>query len=200
MTHFDEKMSGFWPDNHKQGIEFSRFSRTFYHKQGQGFKVRAVPSYPNLGRVPPPGGIWCVSDVSSVSPSSNTAYSSTQKTVRFSKLVFQCLSVTTERWRCQCVKAEGWSSRKGWSFEVEKYFMTVLFFSKYDNNSMKGKTLYAKSRALNNQSEHAKYIWYTSGFYQKGSAARRCGLYWRLRVLLISLLREFSEGKVKRNI
>ena len=65
-------MSGIWPENHKQGINFSRFSRTFYHKQGinfsrfsrtfyhkqgQGFKVRAAPRYPNLGWVPPsPGG------------------------------------------------------------------------------------------------------------------------------------------------
>ena len=61
-------MSGIWPENHKQGINFSRFSRTFYHKQGinfsrfsrtfyhkqgQGFKVRAAPRYPNLGWVPP---------------------------------------------------------------------------------------------------------------------------------------------------
>ena len=56
ITHFDEKMSGILPENHKQGINFPRFSRTFYHKQGQGFKVRSAPPYPNLGRVPPPPG------------------------------------------------------------------------------------------------------------------------------------------------
>ena len=49
IMHFDEKMSGIWPENHKQGISFSRFSRTFCHKQGQGFKVREAPLYPNLG-------------------------------------------------------------------------------------------------------------------------------------------------------
>ena len=52
-SHFDEKMSGIWPENHKQGINFSRFAWTFYHKQGQDFKVWAAPPYPNLGRVPP---------------------------------------------------------------------------------------------------------------------------------------------------
>ena len=36
-------MSGISPENHKQGIGFSRFSQTFYHKQGQGFKVWAAP-------------------------------------------------------------------------------------------------------------------------------------------------------------
>ena len=54
IRHFDEKMSGIWPENHKQGINFSRFSQTFYHKQDQGFKVRVAPPHPNLGRVPPP--------------------------------------------------------------------------------------------------------------------------------------------------
>ena len=54
ITHFDEKMSEIWSENHKQGINFSRFSQFFCHKQGQGFKVRAAPPYPNLGRVPPP--------------------------------------------------------------------------------------------------------------------------------------------------
>ena len=49
MTHLEEKMSGTWSENHKQGINFSRFSRTFCHKQGQGFKVRVAPPYPNLG-------------------------------------------------------------------------------------------------------------------------------------------------------
>ena len=49
-------MSEIWPENDKQGINFSRFSQTFYHKQGQGFKVRAAPPYPNLGWVPP----WAV--------------------------------------------------------------------------------------------------------------------------------------------
>ena len=54
-------MSGIWSENHKQGINFSRFSRTFYHKQGQGFKVRAAAPYPNLGRVPPPRPLhWLV--------------------------------------------------------------------------------------------------------------------------------------------
>ena len=46
--HFDEKMSGIWPENHKQGISFSRFSRAFCHKQGQGFKFQVAPPYPNL--------------------------------------------------------------------------------------------------------------------------------------------------------
>ena len=53
--NFDEKMSGIWLENHKQGINFSRLSRTFCHKQGQGFKVGAAPPYPNLGWVPLPG-------------------------------------------------------------------------------------------------------------------------------------------------
>ena len=54
ITHFDEKMSRIWSENHKQGINFSRSSRTFCHKPGQSFKVREAPPYPNLGRVPPP--------------------------------------------------------------------------------------------------------------------------------------------------
>ena len=54
--HFEEKMSGIWPENHKQGINFSRFSRTFC--QGQGFKVWVAPPYPNLGWVPPPQGLY----------------------------------------------------------------------------------------------------------------------------------------------
>ena len=58
-----KKMSGIWPENHKQGIDFSRFSQTFCHKQGQGFKVQAVPPYPNLGQVPP----WATALVYSVS-------------------------------------------------------------------------------------------------------------------------------------
>ena len=49
ITHFDQKMTGIWPENYKQGINFSRFSRTVCHKQSQGFKVRAAPPYPNLG-------------------------------------------------------------------------------------------------------------------------------------------------------
>ena len=53
--HFDERMSGIWPENHKQSINFSKFSRAFYHKQGQGFEVRAAPPLPNpnLGWVSP---------------------------------------------------------------------------------------------------------------------------------------------------
>ena len=32
----------------------SIFQDFFYHKQGQSFKARAAPPYPNLGQVPPP--------------------------------------------------------------------------------------------------------------------------------------------------
>ena len=35
----------------------SIFQDFFYHKQGQGFKVRAAPPYPNLGQEDPPPGL-----------------------------------------------------------------------------------------------------------------------------------------------
>ena len=56
--HFDEKMSGIWPENHKQGINFSGFSQTFCHKQGQDFKVRVAPPLPKFRlSIPPPGTV-----------------------------------------------------------------------------------------------------------------------------------------------
>ena len=53
--NFDEKMSGIWLENHKQGINFSRLSRTFCHKQGQGFKVGAAPPTQTWAEYPSPG-------------------------------------------------------------------------------------------------------------------------------------------------
>ena len=43
--------TGIWTENHKQGINFLGFSRTFYHKQGKGFKAWAAPPYPFLSWV-----------------------------------------------------------------------------------------------------------------------------------------------------
>ena len=48
ISHFDKKMSGIWPENHKQGINFSRFSRNFCHT-GSGFQGPGGIPYPNLG-------------------------------------------------------------------------------------------------------------------------------------------------------
>ena len=53
ITNYYGKVSGIWPDNHKQDFNFPWFSWTFYRKQGQGFKVRVAPPYPNLSWVPP---------------------------------------------------------------------------------------------------------------------------------------------------
>ena len=55
IMHFDEKMNEISLENHKHGINFPWFSRTFYHEQGQGFKVRVAPPNPNLSWVPPLG-------------------------------------------------------------------------------------------------------------------------------------------------
>ena len=49
--HFDEKMSGIWPENHEQGINFPWFSWTFYPKLGGTSlpKLKSSTPPPSLG-------------------------------------------------------------------------------------------------------------------------------------------------------